>query len=140
MRQIFRGKAGPMAALLAISLLAACQSLGVAQVFTPTSTSYDGTWIGDMSVSFRTTECRITRGGLRVKIDGGKMSGLARFTANASEVNGLIAEDGSLKFGFLRGRFEKDDVELEGNFDEREASGTWANKVCRGQWKLRKAR
>lgn len=140
MHQIFLGKTGPVAALFAVSLLAACQSLGVAQVFTPTATEYDGAWIGDMAVTFRKPECRITRGGLRVKIEGGKMDGVARFTSNASEVSGLIAEDGSLKYAFLRGRFEKDDVDLIGTFGEREATGTWANELCRGEWTLRKAR
>jgi hypothetical protein len=140
MRRLFRGKTGLAAAVLAATLLGGCRDLAVLEAFTPTATKYDGAWIGEMSVGLRQQECTLTRAGMRVRVEGGKLDGTARFASGIGEITGLIGEDGALRYADMRSQFAKNDAEFEGTFGDREASGTWANKVCRGQWVLRKAR
>lgn len=129
-----------IAALIALGALAACDSVTGAKMFNKSTTAYDGAWIGVMTVGYRLQECRLTRGGLRVRIVDGQMDGQARFATTAGEITGLVTEDGTLAWAGLRGQYEKDDVEFVGQFSEQTAEGTWSNKVCNGEWSLRKAR
>lgn len=126
-----------LAGLLALS---ACDSVQGARLFTPTSTKYDGAWIGLMTLGLRQPECRLRRGGLRIRIDGGQMEGQARFDTTAGEFEGVVDEDGTIRYATLTGQYAKDDVEFTGTFGEDSAKGVWQNKVCRGEWSLKKAR
>ncbi|MDW3207142.1 MAG: hypothetical protein R8L07_16505 [Alphaproteobacteria bacterium] len=126
-----------LAGLLALS---ACDSVQGARLFTPTSTKYDGAWIGLMTLGLRQPECRLRRGGLRIRIEGGQMKGQARFDTTAGEFEGVVDEDGTIRYATLTGQYAKDDVEFTGTFGEDSAKGVWQNKVCRGEWSLKKAR
>lgn len=128
------------AAILAVTALCACDTVTGATLFNKTTSAYDGAWVGTMTVGYRLAECRLTRGGLRIRIDGGEMEGQARFELTAGEVKGVVAEDGTIAYASLRGQYAKDDVEFQGKFSEKTAEGTWANKVCNGKWELSKAR
>lgn len=127
-------------ALSALVALSACDTVQGARLFTPESSEFDGAWIGRMSVGFHLAECRLQRGGLRVRIEGGRMEGQARFSTTEGEFTGVVDEDGEVRYATLRGQYAKDDVEFIGTFTETEATGTWSSKVCNGEWELRKAR
>lgn len=126
--------------LIGLLALSACDTVQGAKLFTPTSTQYDGAWIGLMTLGLRQPECRLRRGGLRIRIDGGQMQGQARFDTTAGEFEGVVDKDGSIRYATLTGQYAKDDVEFSGTFSEDTAEGTWQNKVCRGEWTLKKAR
>lgn len=127
-------------AVSALVALSACDTVQGARLFTPESTEFDGAWIGRMSIGIHLAECRLQRGGLRVRIDGGRMEGQARFSTTEGEFSGVVDENGEVRYATLRGTYAKDDVEFIGTFTETNASGTWSSKVCHGEWELRKAR
>jgi hypothetical protein len=122
-----------------LALLAACDSVTGARMFTPESTVYDGAWVGTMNVAIREQSCRLTRGGLRVRIEGGRMDGIARFQVTQGDFTGVVGEDGAVR-AELRGRYAKDDVQFTGTLGEQTGAGEWRNEVCGGEWELRKAR
>ena len=125
----------------AVLLIAAgCDRLDGVQLFTPTSTAYDGAWIGDLSVTFRQEECRLSRGGVRLVVEGGRIEGAVRMNNYTARVMGLVQEDGTVRSGTIRGIPGVDEVEFTGTFGETSASGTWEQRRCRGVWDLRKSR
>ncbi|MEQ8831651.1 MAG: hypothetical protein RLW87_17745 [Alphaproteobacteria bacterium] len=126
--------------LVGLLALSACDTVQGAKLFTPTSTKYDGAWIGLMTLGLRQPECRLRRGGLRVRVEGGRMEGVARFDTTEGEFEGVVDQDGSIRYATLTGQYAKDDVEFTGTFGENTAKGIWQNKVCRGEWEMKKAR
>lgn len=127
-----------MSALL-LAVLTGCDGVTGARLFTPESTVYDGAWVGTMNIAVRERTCRLTRGGLRVRIEGGRMSGIARFDTTQGRFTGVVAEDGTVR-ATLDGEYAKDDVRFDGTLEEQSGAGTWRNEVCSGEWELRKAR
>jgi len=97
-------------------------------------------WIGDLSVTFRQEECRLSRGGVRVVVEGGRIEGAVRMNNYTARVMGLVQEDGAVRSGTVRGIPGADEVEFTGTFGETSASGTWEQRRCRGVWDLRKSR
>lgn len=128
------------AAVLSLAVLAACDTPTGASLLNEATDAYDGAWIGVMTVGYRLQECRLTRGGLRVRIKDGEMIGQIRFATAAGDIVGLLAKDGTIAYAKLTGQYAKDDIEFVGTFVDKIARGTWSNKVCNGEWELRKAR
>jgi|GEM_PF-959912 len=131
-----------LATLMVVSVFAlvSCDTVTGARLFTPETSEFDGAWIGELSVGFRTESCRLTRGGMRVRVEGGQISGQARFDRSSGTLVGVINDDGTIQFAAFTGVWARDDVTLEGSFGNVEATGTWGNEDCNGEWVLRRAR
>jgi hypothetical protein len=117
--------------------LAACDAT---RLFTPTSTEFDGAWVGQLSVSLRTEDCYISRGGLRVKVENGQLYGQVRLTAGRGSFTGTVAKDGTVAGVKLTGVQGAADAEFTGTFQKNTAQGEWTHKFCRGEWELKKLR
>ncbi len=127
-------------ALFMAAAVTSCDTVTGARLFTPTTTEFDGAWIGEMSLGLREESCRLSRGGIRIRVDGGQITGQARFDRVNGDVVGVIGADGVISFATFTGEWTRDDVSIEGVFGENEATGTWGNDVCHGEWVLRRAR
>ncbi|MDF1749857.1 MAG: hypothetical protein P1V34_13380 [Alphaproteobacteria bacterium] len=123
--------------MTAMVALAACDAT---RLFTPTSTEFDGAWVGQLSVSLRQPECAITRGGLRVKVENGQIYGDVRLAVRRGTFTGVVAEDGTIAGVKLQGVQGAVDAEFTGTFLKNTASGEWTQKYCRGEWELKKLR
>ncbi|MAO93064.1 MAG: hypothetical protein CMM81_16185 [Rhodospirillales bacterium] len=125
--------------ILAMALigLAACDAT---RLFTPTSTEFDGAWVGQLSVSLRTEDCYIARGGLRVKVENGQLYGELRLPLGRGNFTGTVAEDGTVAGIKLTGVQGATDAEFTGTFQKNTAQGEWTHKYCRGEWELKKLR
>lgn len=106
------------------------------------SPEYDGAWVGQFSVSMRTTECRLTRGGLRVRIDQGTLDGKLRQSDGMRRFSGVVVADGTLEDTYIRGQYDVEDAQLTGRFDAEAgtAEGDWQSERCHGRWELRRIR
>lgn len=124
--------------LLAFLSISGCQAAG--KLLSSGSTAYDGAWVGLFQMSVGTKECTIKRGGVRVKIAGGDVSGFARFASRNAPFSGVVEENGKIEYGFVKGEFAKNNAEVVGQFSEKDAEGTWKSKHCQGTWNLRKVR
>ncbi|MBP5856811.1 hypothetical protein KAJ83_07310 [Marivibrio halodurans] len=133
----------PLLAAASLSL-AACAALtgctGALKSFGSTSEAFDGAWVGQMNVVSRTRTCIMTRGGIRLTIDGGYMQGNVRQSGGNRRIEGLVQEDGTLSSTTIDAEFDKDTASLTGRFEEMEAEGHWTSEECDGTWSLRKIR
>lgn len=130
-------------ALLAgvMSLLAACDNTQIVEIFSPGETIYDGVWVGQLAVVRRNSQCQMTRSGVRTRVESGVINGLVRYGSNRGRLVGVLREDGTVRTLQMAGEFsDSQDIEFEGSFGETEASGTWTQVNCSGEWTLRKAR
>ncbi len=126
-----------IALVVALMGVAACDAT---RLFTPTSTEFDGAWVGQLSVSLRTADCYIARGGLRVKVENGQLYGDLRLPVGRGSFTGTVAEDGTVAGVKLTGVQGATDAEFTGTFQKNTAQGEWTHKYCRGEWDLKKLR
>ena len=125
----------------ALGFLAACDNARFAQILAPETTVYDGVWVGQLSVVRRNIDCRLTRTGIRAKVEGGVIDGVVRYGSKRGQLVGVLNEDGTVRSLQMAGeRSDLDDLDFEGAFTERDATGEWTHKDCNGEWALRKAR
>ncbi|NMM44297.1 hypothetical protein HH303_07395 [Rhodospirillaceae bacterium KN72] len=125
--------------LLALGL-AACDSVAGVSMFTPKSTAYDGVWVGQLTVGLKTDKCYVSRGGVRLRIVGGRLNGVVRFQEGEGDISGVLDDKGVVQLVKVNNSYDGTDVALEGQFGESTASGTWNNGFCTGDWELKKAR
>ncbi len=122
----------------AVIFLAACEKPAF---MTPKATVYDGAWVGSFQMTSGTRECKLKRGGIRLRVEGGELDGRTRVARRNAPFNGFIDEAGQLQKGFVKApEFRKNDVEVVGQFGDRDAEGTWKSRDCKGSWELRKVR
>ena len=126
--------------LLMAGGLAACDSVAGVSMFTPKSTAYDGVWIGQLTVGLKTDKCYVSRGGVRVRVVGGRLNGVVRFQEGEGDISGVLDEQGVVQLVKVNNSYDGTDIALEGQFGGSAASGTWNNGVCTGDWELKKAR
>lgn len=126
----------------AMGLLVACDNVQMAEMFAPETTEYDGVWVGQMSIVRRTVDCKLTRTGIRARVKGGVVDGIVRYqNSKRGQLVGVLNEDGTVRSMQMAGeRSDFDDVDFEGAFTDRLATGEWVGKDCNGEWELRKAR
>ena len=140
MQQLRSAVSVSILAVFSVFALVSCDSVTGARLFTPETTEFDGAWIGELTIGIRTESCRLSRGGMRVRVEGGEISGQARFDRLSGEVFGVIDADGTIQYATFTGLWARDDVTLEGVFGATEATGAWGNEDCSGEWVLRRAR
>lgn len=125
----------------ALMLLTACDNLQLAKLTAPETPAYDGVWVGQLTVLRRTAACRLTRTGIRARLEDGIINGVVRYEGKRGQLVGVLNEDGTVRRMVMAGaKSDFDDLTFEGSFGEREATGDWQHQDCNGEWTLRKAR
>lgn len=127
-----------MLGLAGLAALPACAD--AMRAMRGTSDAFDGAWVGQMNVVTRTRACTLTRGGIRVSIDGGVFDGAVRQATGAADFEGLILENGEVASATIDAQFDKDTAEVTGQFEKDDAEGRWKSQECSGTWNLRRIR
>jgi len=119
-----------------MALVAGCQSL---TSLTGGTDEYDGIWVGRLQFTSGENNC-LRRAGVRSKVSVGDVDGDVSWYNfdQRSGIGGVVKKGGKFVGTVSKGnsRF----AELEGQFSELTAEGTWKSTRCRGTWTLRKIR
>lgn len=122
-----------------VMLVAGCGG-PMGSAFKGEPTPYDGAWVGQFSISVRTYECKLSRGGIRATIEGGRIEGMVRQPGERHKLYGSLDESGTLSDAETYPNYLKEKAFFEGALTETEGEGSWSNEDCKGTWTLRKIR
>ena len=98
---------------------------------------FDGVWSGLITLSIGDQTC-MRRENFMLRISQGQIAGKTRDIKYKTNFKGIIGDDGTVINGAIELGTLTRNSDFQGSFSEKDASGTWQSKRCKGKWTLRK--